>query len=353
MRRRAFTLVELLVVIGIVAVLIGMLLPAVQKVREAAARATCSNNLKQIGLAAHSYAASHGTLPWGYLGPSPANNASRDAAYLEGQWVGHFPLLLPYLEQEPLARQIAVDFNPASVPVKKWWWATSAEGPADPDVVNQGAATARLAAFVCPSAPDFIPEANNPAPFGGGTYLGQHVYNDPVRSVATLGWRDEYGPAAAFRPLGKTHYMGVAGCGLGTHPVYSRYEGVYTNRSAVALHGGGIPDGTSNTLLYGESAGTHWVTAPRKLNRSWMAGGGLGTHLGLRLGDDTPLSAFGGYHGAGVPFCFADGSVRLLRRGDTRWTGHEHDPKGADWLLLQRLAGRHDGETLEAASLGQ
>ena len=94
--RRGFTLIELLVVIAIIAILIGLLLPAVQKVREAAARSTCSNNLKQIALACHNYESAQGKLP-----PPRGTNYPGFTAYR-----GWMCEIMPYMEQDNLRREI-------------------------------------------------------------------------------------------------------------------------------------------------------------------------------------------------------------------------------------------------------
>src|SRR5262249_51433102 len=135
---------ELLVVIAIIAVLIGLLLPAVQKVREAAARTTCANNLKQIGAAMHNYHGAQGSFPPGFT--SQALTTNGDGLGPGWGWAAY---LLPYVEQDNLARRI--DFT---------------RDIADP--VNASARTTSLKVYLCPSdapaGPTFTVVADSGAP---------------------------------------------------------------------------------------------------------------------------------------------------------------------------------------------
>jgi prepilin-type N-terminal cleavage/methylation domain-containing protein len=131
-RRSAFTLIELLVVIAIIGVLIGLLLPAVQKVREAAARSQDANNLKQMGLAVHGCNDSHGRLPPAYgTFPNPAGSNGPPAGMGTLQY-----FLLPYLEQQNLYNQVMMSSdNCANVPLKVYM------GPSDPTMPANGLVT--------------------------------------------------------------------------------------------------------------------------------------------------------------------------------------------------------------------
>jgi prepilin-type N-terminal cleavage/methylation domain-containing protein/prepilin-type processing-associated H-X9-DG protein len=352
--RAAFSLVELLVVIGIIAVLIGLTLPAIQKVREAASRMKCANHLRQLGTAAHNYHNDRGKLPPGYLGPAPERTEVFPFGVRQDQWIGHLPMLLPYLEQEHVYRRITVNYDvhfKGGLP-----WFLSAREPNVAHEANNQAAGTPISLFRCPSAPDFEVQPI-PGPGGGGTLLGVHVFNsrtftflDVHYPVFTCAYRDDYRlyPEAMFLP--RTNYVGIAGCGAGNHPYFSRFEGVYTNRSQTTLTQITILDGTSNTLLYGETCGHHWQSPPFSKDICWMAGGALGTYLGLQRGREALTIALSSWHSAGVQFCFADGSVRMVRFGNTVWDGFS-DTFPPDWHLLQQLAGFRDGQSADTSAL--
>jgi prepilin-type N-terminal cleavage/methylation domain-containing protein len=341
--RRGFTIVELLVVIAIIAMLIALLLPAVQRVREAANRLTCANNLRQLGIACHSYQTLRQRLPPGYLGPIPNEQdygGNRDNI----QHVGLLVYLLPYLEQDNLHANIKTEFN-VRLLGPAWYL----------DAGNWAVAQTRLRAFMCPSDDLYADTAD-----GVAEAYHQFNYAGPIIPNADDNtWIDfVLLPPSNPTSLGRTNYVGVAGlAGRGTSQYWSRYEGIFTNRSENSL--GRIPDGTSNTLMLGELTGGR-LNGQRWVDATWMGVGAVTTWGGLpRKGAWNYFPGdFSSQHTGAVLFCFADGSVRAVKSGDSwidwwNWDLANLFPNNypQDWWVIQELGGMRDGGVRENSHL--
>jgi prepilin-type N-terminal cleavage/methylation domain-containing protein/prepilin-type processing-associated H-X9-DG protein len=295
-RRSGFTLIELLVVIAIIAILVGLLLPAVQKVREAANRAQCANNLKQIGLAAQNYEGVFGRLPPGELGTFPDRGVDPRPDY-PFQFMGVLPYLLPYLEQDNVYHLMVQDLPTKYMDPKQvfmgWWNYNSA----------WTAAQIKIKTFLCPSDD---PYSNNLATFAAV---------QTFRASPTT-WTFDAGAffiGQGGDDLGRTNYAGVAGfSGLINVPGNDQFAGAMYDRSSLSMGQITADDGASTTMMFGETIGdTPW--APRQLAYCWMGGGFLPTAWGLPVTkDDTGWWHFSSRHAGVVQFCFCDGSVHAL-----------------------------------------
>jgi len=347
--RAGFTLIELLVVIAIIAVLIGLLLPAVQKVREASSNTSCKNNLHQIGLAAHTYAdGNNGTFPIG-------SNVSRNAQYPpgvspsgwqspppdSGPWTGVLVYLLPYIEQGNLANLVPRSYTDLNTTQGAWAYSTP------PYDLNSGVPAAyvnytgypkfadtKIKTFECPSDNPYASDNNGAAVIDAYYLQGStgSVYIDFVWNVPGFG-----------REIGASNYIGCAGYGAGIPSAGStaaKYKGVYAANSPTRIVA--IGDGSSNTIGFGEVAsGTYDMGAgfgSQLFRLTWMGAGSMPTGWGLPAATGHPWQ-FSSRHGGNINFAFCDGSVRSIK-------------STANFSAYVAASGANDGVVIDASALG-
>ncbi len=342
--RRGFTLVELLVVIAIIGLLVGLLLPAVQAAREAARRMSCTNNLRQIGMATQNFESVNKRLPPGALLPGPQNTPFPGAVppnpytFQKDQHsgIGHLAFLLPFIEATQIwstlqsSVNLSVDSSGVGAPVgslqqkmNTYWTKTTA----------WDAGQFKIPLYLCPSDTTEL----------GGTksVIVNHAFTTST-GFSPFHWLIEETTAGAtwHQTMGKTNYLGCMGksgltgsreldrapplgADLGKKGLNSDdLNGVFGIRSKTQL--AEIKDGLSNTFLFGEVTGS-WDFPARPSERVstfwWISANGQYTRYmipypwgidSLSTVSKGDASKFNSMHSGGLHMCFADGAVRFV-----------------------------------------